>query len=189
MGAPIRVRGSGYWGTCFAIERNNAFRFVTARHVLLNCGCEPNTTSFEADLCDDLTDEHRYLLTDIVWDGDCDYAEFDCSFPARPYRVDISQIAKGRTIRTIGYLCSPPGVEPYMPDCQSPTDWSGVLQGERACPGGRRFLTVLLRCPEPNPHGLSGSPILAPIANEESVVGVFAKGDGIGIRLGAPVIG
>jgi hypothetical protein len=175
MGTPIRIR-TQTWGTCFCVQRAEALRFITARHVLIECGCTVGATMFQASLCDDkhFPDDAVYDLTNITWEDDCDYAEFDCSFPGDPYTANHALIRAGAAVHTRGYLRRAARAGD-MPGCDKPQEFGGSIVGTtQHCASGRRLVTVTLQIGDPFPHGLSGSPVTLDQTGE--VVSVFSSG-------------
>jgi hypothetical protein len=128
-------------------------------------------------MCDDslsfLGGATAYHLSNILWDIDCDYVEFDCDFPGQPYQADITLISKGCAVMAEGYLFSPPLV---MPDCGGHTPWRGTSPGIRPCEGGtRNWLRLQMRLPDPNPSGLSGAPVTIEHHGQHYAVAAFSS--------------
>jgi len=173
MGTPIRIRKNG-WGTCFCVRRAGAIRFITARQVLIGCGCTFGAATFRAYLCDADHEEILHDLTNIAWDDECDYAEFDCSILGDPYVANSAQIRAGAAIHTRGYLRRAGRLDD-MPGRDSPSEFGGlIVAANRDGAPGRRLVTLKLQIADPYPAGLTGSPVTLDRSGE--VVSVFCGG-------------
>jgi hypothetical protein len=175
MGTPIRIRAST-WGTCFCVQRAGAIRFITACHVLIDCGCTAGAEGFQASLCDEkhFPEDAVYDLTNITWEHDCDYVEFDCAFPGDPYIANPALIQADAAIDLRGYLRTA-ARSGDIPGCDRALGYGGSIVGTtQECASGRRLVTVTLQFPDPSPHGLSGSPVTFKRTSE--VVSIFCAG-------------
>lgn len=170
MGSPIRLIRGLQWGTCFAITRGEANRFVTAAHVL-HAGVLPAVTTANVLMCDEtnafLAGPKGFNVSNLAWDEACDYVEFDSNFhAAQPYHVGPAP-KPGQAVTVNGYVIMPGGA---IPDCGVCSEWTGTIISIHPCgDGGRSRLALNLDRDFGDWSGMSGAPVLT----EDGVVAAF----------------
>jgi len=168
----IRLSGNNSWGTAFAVELNNKINFVTAGHVLIDCGVAANAHNAQLLMCDDtqqfLSGPKLFDLTNIRWENNCDYVEFESDFPATPFTIG-STPSVGDVCQMTGYLYSLNPRE--LPDCGVVINLSAtvlMLQAWQA--SNRQAIHLDVQTPVVDMSGMSGAPI---IDSSGSAIGVF----------------
>ncbi len=178
MGEPIRLSAGSCWGSAVCFHQGERLKFATAAHVLTSCGIPAGTQTSQVLMCDN---QQRFVLAQgpavfslqsILWDMDCDYAEFSSNFPGQPYRYQSAAGKISTGARLHGYLDMPNG---RMPDCGVANKGiSGVIQRHHHFEKCQRNSLILgLLTPQPHLHGMSGGAVVTSVDGADVLVAIL----------------